>query len=238
MKRVHFEVGESAVTILADDIYHKTAQDAIFEAREILHSKISSDPFFATTYYPYPEDGRDDPMIRHMCRCSGSAGVGPMAGVAGAVALHAVSRMVEEGATFAIVENGGDIAMMIDREVTVGLFTGDERLRDIALRVQPREGIFGICSSSGRIGPSVSFGQSDICTVISDDVILADACATAFGNMLKEGSDMAAASDRICSIKGVDGCISSMNGTVSMQGDIPELVRRRVDEGNASRILL
>jgi len=238
MKRIHFEVEESAVTIVADDVYHRVAKDAIFEARDILHGKIAEDPFFATTFYPYKEDLSDDPLVRHMCRCSLLADVGPMACVAGAVANHAVTRMVEEGAAFAIVENGGDIALMIDRPVTVGLFTGDDRLKDIAMQVQPRDGIFGICSSSGKIGPSVSFGMSDICTVISSDVLLADGCATAFGNLVKNGDDIASASERICSIPGVEGCVASVDGKVCLQGDVPELVRRRVDAENASRILL
>ena len=238
MKRIHFEVGESAVTILSDERYHKAAKDAIFEARQILHSKIAEDPFFGTTYFPYEVRPDDHPMIRNMCRCSLLAEVGPMACVAGAVAYHAVERMAESGAEFAIVENGGDIALKIDRPVTVGLFTGDDRLKDIAMKVQPRDGIFGVCSSSGRIGPSVSFGSSDICTVISDDVMLADGCATAFGNLVKDGNDISDASERICSIEGVDGCIASIDGKVSLQGDVPELVRRKVNAENASRILL
>lgn len=236
MNRIHFEVGETAVTIVSDDAFHKVAKDAIFEAREAIRRKISEDPFFGTTYSPYPVSKGDHELIRHMCQASESADVGPMASVAGAVAYHAVKRMSEEGAGFAIVENGGDIALHIDRDVTIGIFAGDSPLKDVALHVPAREGIFGICSSSGKIGPSVSFGRSDICTVFSDDVLLADACATALGNMIG-GGDLETPMDRICSVEGVEGCLVSADGKVAMQGKVPELVRAKVDSDRISRIM-
>jgi len=236
MRRIHFEVGETAVTILSDEIYHRAAKDAVYEAREILRRKIAEDPFFAATYSPYAAGEDDDPLISHMCRASSLAGVGPMASVAGAVAFHAVRRMTEAGASFAVVENGGDIALRIDRDITVGIFTGDERMKDVALSVPARDGIFGICSSSGRVGPSVSFGGSDICTVFSDDVILADACATALGNMVK-GDDLVGPLDTICEVEGVSGALISAFGKVAMKGDVPQLIKADVDTDRISKVM-
>lgn len=239
MRSIHFEVGETAVTVISDEIYHKCAKDAIFEARDTILAKIANDPFFKITYDPYPVSNIDDELIRRMCVASSRSGVGPMAGVAGAVASYAVERMVEGGASYAIVENGGDIAMMIDRDVSVGLYSGDDRMKDIALDVKPRDHIFGICSSSGNIGPSVSFGISGICTVISDDVILADCCATSLGNLVKEGTSemLSEALDSISSIEGVDGCLAYVNGLFGTAGDVPDLIRRKVDSDDASRIV-
>lgn len=239
MSRIHFEVGETAVTVFSDDIFHKVAKDAIFEAREIIRRKISQDPFFGSTYYPYDADDGDDPLIQEMCRCSILSDVGPMAGVAGAVAYYAVCRMRDAGAGFAIVENGGDIALLIDRDITVGLFAGDDRFGNLALDVKRRDGIFGICSSSGKIGPSVSFGKSGISTVISENVILADQCATSLGNMIREGSEgeMSAAVERICSVEGIEGCLATFDGKMALAGELPELVKRKVDPDRSSRIL-
>ncbi len=239
MRPIHFEVGETAVTVISDDIFHRCAKDAIFEAREMILSKIAEDPFFKITYDPYPVSDSDEELIRRMCSASVRSGVGPMAGVAGAVASYAVERMVDDGASYAIVENGGDIALMIDRDTTVGLYSGDERMRDIALDVRPRDHIFGICSSSGKIGPSVSFGISSICTVISDDVILADCCATSLGNKVREGTSdvLSEALESIASIEGVDGCLAYVNGLFGTAGDVPGLIRRKVDSDDASRII-
>ena len=235
----HFEIGETAVTVIADERYIAVAEQAIFEARERILRKISEDPFFMTTYDPYPVSEDDDDLIRRMCDASQSAGVGPMAGVAGAVAVFAVERMCEAGASYAIVENGGDIALKIERDVTVGVFQDDEKFRELAFRVSKRDGIFGICSSSGNIGPSVSFGKSGISTVFSDDVILADACATALGNMIKDGGadEMSSALERIGKVDGVDGCAAISNGLFAMFGDVPELVKADPKDTTASSII-
>jgi len=235
--RAHFEVGETAVTVVSDEEYIGVAEKAIFEAREIIQRKIADDPFFGTTYDPYPSSDEDE-LIERMCQASIIAGVGPMAGVAGAVAYHAVKRMKEAGAKFAIVENGGDIALLIDRDVTVGIFQNDERFRGLALSIPKREGIFGICSSSGKIGPSVSLGNTGISTVFSDDVILADACATALGNMIKEGSEeeMSYAVESIGRIDCVKGCLCISNGRMAMYGEVPQLVRSD-GGGEASSII-
>lgn len=237
--RRHFEVGETAVTVLSDDEFIPAAEEAVFEAREILLKKISQDGFFKTTYYPYAPEAKDHPLIRRMCQASELAGVGPMAGVAGAVASYAVERMSEAGASFAIVENGGDIALKIDRDVTVGMFQDDPKFRDVALSVPKRDGIFGICSSSGRIGPSVSLGRSGICTVISNDVILADACATALGNLVVTGEigEMEDAVENIASVEGVETCIAVANGHLAMCGEEPKFVRASFGADGASRIL-
>ena len=237
--RHHFEVGETAVTVISDDEYVGIAQQAVFDAREIILRKISEDPFFKTTYDPYPVSKDDDELIQRMCQASVIAGVGPMAGVAGAVAVFAVESMVEEGAGFAIVENGGDIALKIDRDITVGVYQDDERFRDIAFRIPKREGIFGICSSSAKIGPSVSLGKTNISTVFSDDVILADACATALGNLIRYGGqeEMSYALETIGRKEGVEGCVSISDGLMAMFGNVPELIRAEQKDITASSIV-
>ena len=237
--RHHFEVGETAITVISDDAYIKAAEQAVFDARDIILRKISEDPFFKTTYDPYPASKDDDELIQRMCQASEVAGVGPMAGVAGAVAVFAVERMAEDGAEYAIVENGGDIAMKIDRDITVGVFQDDERFRDIAFRIRRRDGIFGICSSSAKIGPSVSLGKTSISTVFSDDVILADACATALGNMIRDGGqqEMSSALETIGRKEGVEGCISISNGLMAMFGNVPEMIRAEQKGIKASSIV-
>ena len=237
--RHHFEIGETAVTVISDDNYIGTAEQAVFDAREIILRKISEDPFFRTTFDPYPVSKDDDELIQRMCQASETAGVGPMAGVAGAVAVFAVERMVKEGAEYAIVENGGDIALKIDRSVTVGVFQDDERFRDIAFRIPRRDGIFGICSSSAKVGPSVSFGKTSISTVFSDDVILADACATALGNLIRDGGqeEMSSALETVGKKKNVDGCVSISDGLMAMFGNVPELIRAENKDVTASGII-
>jgi len=238
MNPIHFEVEETAVTILSDEKYHKVAKDAIFGARDIIKGKISEDGFFKTTYDPYPVVQSDDYLIKRMCQASVLAGVGPMASVAGAVATYAVEKMVGAGARFAIVENGGDIAIRADRDVTVGLYSDNERFRDLALSIKERDRVFGVCTSSGRIGPSVSLGSSNVSTVISNDVILADACATALGNMAKDSDErtLSDAVETVAMVDDFDCCFVISGGYLVSCGDMPELVKCESDRKAAGLI--
>lgn len=241
MKKIHFEIGETAVTVISEEEYTRVAKDAIFEARDIILSKIRDDPFFKTTFDPYLFKEGDDDLIKRMCVASMLAGVGPMAGVAGAVSVHAVEAMRSAGAEYAVVDNGGDIALSVDRDIRIGMFTDNEGLRDLAFLIHGTGGaVTGVCSSSGRIGPSVSFGTSSISTVFSDDVILADACATALGNMIVEGDDknLSASVEAIGGIHGVKGCLVCCGEKIAVYGDVPEFVNAKIDDSCITRIIL
>jgi hypothetical protein len=221
--RTRFQIKETIVNIVCEKEYVSVAQNALFDARSIIEAKVADDPFFQLTYEPYPVSSSDDELIRRMCRASEKANVGPFAGVAGAVAVYAVERMRDAGAREAIIENGGDIAFLSDRKVPVGLFADHPVLKDIAFEVSS-DSITGICSSSAKIGPSVSLGNSNVCTVFSDDVILADCCATALGNLVTDEGSLQGALEDIGSIDGVRGCLACIGGKVALFGDVPEMV--------------
>lgn len=225
--RTRFQYKETIVSIVCEEPFVKVAKQAIFEARDIIERKVAEDPFFRITYEPYPASSDDDILIQRMCNASEISGVGPFAGVAGAVAVHAVERMREAGAKEAIVENGGDIAFLSDRQVPVGLFADHPVLKDVAFMVSS-DGITGICSSSAKIGPSVSLGSSNVCTVFSDDVILADCCATALGNLVTDEDSLSEALEKVGSLQGVKGCMACIGGKVAFYGDIPEMVEADV----------
>ena len=225
--RTRFQYKETIVSIVCEEPFVKVAEQAIFEARDIIERKVAEDPFFRITYEPYPASSDDDILIQRMCDASEISGVGPFAGVAGAVAVHAVERMKEAGAREAIVENGGDIAFLSDRQVPVGLFADHPVLKDVAFMVSS-DGITGICSSSAKIGPSVSLGSSNVCTVFSDDVILADCCATALGNLVTDEDSLSEALEKVGSLQGVKGCMACIGGKVAFYGDVPEMVEADV----------
>ncbi len=210
--------------VVADENLRGAISEYVVEARAIIEDKISMDPFFAVTYDPYKPESRDHPLIRRMCEASVSAGVGPMASVAGAVADYTIGRLMENGCRYAVLDNGGDIAMVSDREVVVRVFSGNDSVDGIGMVVGPFDGVLGICSSSGRIGHSVSFGDADVCTVVSGNPVLADACATALGNRISDGGDLSEALERTCEVAGVRGCFASINGLVASCGDLPEFV--------------
>ena len=214
---------ESILTVVCDDGLRDAAFDALIEARYSVESKIGEDPFFGITYDPYETSPSDDPLVRRMCDASRIAGVGPMAGVAGAVALHIAERLVSEGSSHAIVENGGDIAFYSPEPRLVGIFADHPVFRNLAFSMSS-DRIGGVCSSSRTVGPSVSLGASSISTVISDDVVLADCCATALGNLVKDEGSLGDAVKDMGSRPGVTGCLACCGDKVAMFGALPDIV--------------
>ncbi len=221
--RFRLQYRETVVSVLCDDGLRHTAFDALLEAREAIEAKIVEDPFFGITYDPYSSSPGDPEVIRRMCGASETAGVGPMAGVAGAVANHMANRLIEAGSSVAVVENGGDIALMSPEPILVGIYANHLILRDLAFSVLSPT-VVGICSSSRTVGPSVSFGVSSISTVFSDDVVLADCCATALGNLVKGPEVLESAVERIGTLHGVRGCMACCGNSVGMFGALPVIV--------------
>lgn len=163
-----------------------------------------------------------------MARAAAAAGVGPMAAVAGAIARAGVEAMVGAGAAFGLVDNGGDIALVSDREVTIGIYAGASPLSGrFAFRVPPTEEILGICTSSATVGPSISFGIADAVTVVSHDVAAADAWATAICNRITV--DDTSVLDTL-SGTGILGVLAVIDEAVIRWGELPPIVRARVDE--------
>ncbi|HMK15469.1 MAG TPA: UPF0280 family protein, partial [Methanomicrobiales archaeon] len=121
MIREHFQFRETIATILADDPSHiAAAKEGMMSARQELEAYIARDPFFAITYDPYlPEEGGK--VVGRMADAARRAGVGPMAAVAGTIAWSGVEAMAGAGARFGVIGNGGDIALVTDRELRVGV---------------------------------------------------------------------------------------------------------------------
>ncbi|MFA5332073.1 MAG: UPF0280 family protein [Methanoregula sp.] len=228
MIREPFCFRETFATILADSPEHITAaKEGMIAARQILEAYIVRDPFFASTFDPYLPDS-DEPLIRAMARAGTFAGVGPMASVAGAIAHAGIVAMHNAGAAFGVIDNGGDIVIISDRPVRVGVHAGDAPLSDkIAFVVPPQKKPYGICTSSATVGPSISFGVADSVTIFSSDPLLSDAWATAICNRIRvddrfvlDGLDP----------KSVDGVFAVLGKTVIEWGTIPTVVRAVVDE--------
>jgi hypothetical protein len=228
MIREPFRFRETFAAILAETPAHATAAKAgMIAARQVIEGYIAGDPFFKSTFFPYEPD-TDEPLILHMAAAAAHAGVGPMATVAGAIATAGIEAMIGAGARFGVIDNGGDIALVSDRDVRVGVHAGTARLSDrIAFIVPPQKGPFGICTSSATVGPSISFGVADAVTIFAPDPLLADAWATAVCNQIRpDDRDVLNQLDP----REVQGVFAIMGETVVNWGRIPPVVPARVDE--------
>ncbi|MCC7576107.1 MAG: UPF0280 family protein [Methanomethylovorans sp.] len=227
----HFQIKETIVTIVADRASHITrAKESIRHNRAILERFIAFDPFFRSTLEPYVIQENVPEVVKRMILAGNSMGIGPMSAVAGTIAAMAVESMVVAGATFAIVDNGGDIALINDRPVTIGVYAGSSPIKDLAFRLPVHEHITGICTSSGTVGPSISFGMADAAIIFSDDASLADAAATALGNATYVGKEaVEKAFDVVKYVPGINGAVVIQGGYMGMWGSIPGMVRADID---------
>lgn len=226
----HFQLKETIVTIVADDrSYIEVAKNAISKHRLELEEHIRADPYFNLTLEPYEcsEDAPD--IIQRLVAAGNSVGIGPMSAVAGTIAALAVEAMVSAGATYAIVDNGGDIAIINDKPVVIGIYAGSSSIKNIGFSLEPSDHIRGICTSSGTVGPSINFGDADAAVVFSDDVSLADSAATELSNSTGIGHNGVESSfNAISSIPGIDGAVVIQGEHMGFWGSVPQMTRANV----------
>ena len=169
------------------------ARAATEACRADLEAYIARRPEFLTALEPVDVTADAPALVRAMAQAARLAGVGPMAAVAGAIA-EGVGRELVSISPDAIVENGGDIWLQITRPALVGLYAGRSPLTGrIAFEVRPEDTPLGVCTSSGSVGHSLSFGRADAAVVFAPSAALADAVATALGNRVRAPADIDAA---------------------------------------------
>ena len=216
-------VKETDLLVLSEMDISERVRDVVMTQRDRLERYIAGNPLFRDSLLPIAVSDSAPGIVKTMARAGRACGVGPMAAVAGAI-CEVVADEVGESVRELLLENGGDLSIASARERIVGIFAGNsERGPAIGLRVMPEQTPIGICTSSGRIGHSLSFGDSAAATVLARSCALADAAATAVGNHvrgrdgLREG--LAAARD----IPGVLGAVVLRDGKLGAWGDV-ELV--------------
>ena len=161
-----------------------------------------------------------------MAEAAQKADVGPMAAVAGAIADLAVEDMKRTGCKVAVVENGGEIYADSNQPVDVAVAAGEEPLsKRFGFRLT--EFPIGVATSSGRFSHALSFGDAEAATVFCKNATLADAAATAVGNVVKGEAEagIQAGIKRALSIEGVEGVMIIYKGQVGTAGKIPQMIK-------------
>jgi ApbE superfamily uncharacterized protein (UPF0280 family) len=227
-KRFKIKIKQTAASIITQEKYLKFVLDEVIKQRNLLESYIVKDSIFLKTLSSYKVKKDAPEIAKKMAEACAIVGVGPMASVAAAIAFYGVKAAIKKGCRFIVFENGGDIAMYINRPVSVGIYSG-EKIKDLALRVLPEDNIIGICTSSGKMGHSLSFGNADSVTVISSDPILSDAAATSICNLIKK-VDINMIENIIKSYldSQVKAVIVIIDGYIFMGGKVPELLYKKI----------
>lgn len=171
---------------LTTDLANHELKSHIFSIRRDLKNYISKNPEFRFSFDSIKVDEGLPLVVRTMAESSNIADVGPMACVAGTISELSLDYLIGLDSRYSIVENGGDIALVNDEAVLCGIYSNNQALgNDIAFRIRARKSPLGICTSSGKIGHSISFGEADSVTVISNSSSIADGLATRIANEVK-----------------------------------------------------
>jgi ApbE superfamily uncharacterized protein (UPF0280 family) len=223
---VKFEVivKETDLLVRAEKDLSKETRESVLKYRHQLETYITLNPAFQRSLIPLQNDPGVPEIIREMIHASQLAQVGPMAAVAGAMA-ESVSKDLLTLSREVIVENGGDIYVATVKERTIGIYAGQSPLSlKVGIMIRPEEFPLGICTSSGTVGPSLSFGKADAVCILSKSAALADAAATAVGNVVKGENDIELGLERGKEIEGVLGALIILGEKIGIWGDV-KLVR-------------
>ena len=223
----NFSLKETQCSILSDRQQAiQAAIKSIKRNRQELELYVRANPEFLYTLTPIAVP--EKPLVANlMALAAQKATVGPMAAVAGALADLAIEDMKREGCQVAVVEDGGEIAAFSNRPIDVAVAAGEEPLsKRFGFRIT--EFPIGIATSSGRFSHALSFGDAEAAIVFCKDATLADAAATAVGNVVKSESAQAgiqAGIKRGLSIEGVEGLFILFKGQVGTAGKIPQIIK-------------
>ncbi len=211
---------ESDLQISACSNLEFEARNIVKEYRRQIKDYIKTHSDFLTSLVPIKADTSAPDIVKHMCFAAELAGVGPMAAVAGAISQYAgISLLKYTGEV--ILENGGDIYLKSSVDRNVLIYAGSSPFSNkIALKLSGDEKGNGVCTSSGTIGHSLSFGKADAVVVVSRDTLIADAAATSICNIIKTPLDIEKGINLAKTIPLVAGIVIIIGSTMGAYGNV------------------
>jgi ApbE superfamily uncharacterized protein (UPF0280 family) len=215
------------VCIKETDLYIRTcinleplARNILKKHREALDKYIQANPFFRYSFQPLEVTDDAPVIVKLMAHAAAIADVGPMASVAGAIA-QMVGEELQHDTKEVIIENGGDNYISSQKERTVAIYAGRSPLSGkIGLKLKPEDMPLGVCTSSGTVSHSMSFGKADAVVAVSASAALADAAATGIGNHISKEEDIPLALEYAGNIEGLTGVVIIKGEKIGVRGKI------------------
>lgn len=206
------------------------AERELIRLRQVLLDYSQKDPRFISSLDPLDiltpdgkESGSDNQIAKEvliMLSCGKKTGTGPMASVAGLFARQVGREIIESfGEMEVVVENGGDLYLLNERDLVAVIHAGESDLSDkMAFVVPPGE--WGICTSSGTMGHSFSQGRADAVMVISPSAPLADAWATSIANRVNGPDDIEQVLEDLSTISEIIAIAIIAGNQVGVRGEL------------------
>lgn len=213
-------VKETNLNIQAQKDLTDKAVKAVLACRNTIENYINLFPDFASSLVPLPPSDTSPEIIQQMIQAGRLTHTGPMASVAGTVAQFTGTALLSDSKEV-VVENGGDIFVKADSDTIFAVYAENSPLSmTCGILVKKRSAPYGICTSSGTLGHSTSFGSADAVTVISNSCAIADAAATGLANQVQSAADISKTIDAGKAISGIDGIVIIKGSHIGLWGDI------------------
>jgi ApbE superfamily uncharacterized protein (UPF0280 family) len=214
-------VDQTNLRVSLDGNYENNVFKSVHKYRRYIENYIKERPDFLSSLKPVDYDELAPPIVKDMLISSSIVGVGPMASVAGAIAQYVGIDCLDYSKNV-IVENGGDIYMnILNNSMIIGVYAGKSPLSyKVRLKIRAENTPLGICTSSGSVGHSLSFGKADAVCVVSKSAVLSDAAATFLCNLVKNSDDIEKVLDRGITIEGVIGLVIINEDRLGVRGEI------------------
>ncbi len=195
-------------------------KDRVLAYRYQLEEYIKVNPSFRESLVPVSDDPVAPPIVREMVRASAEVGVGPMATVAGAISEY-IGKDISDLTQDFIIENGGDIYLRTSVERVIQVHAGASPFSEhIGIRIPSSPGPRGVCTSSGTVGHSLSFGRADAVCVLGCSALFADGLATYLGNIVKKKDDIARAIEEGQKFSGITAILIILGDQLGAWGDL------------------
>jgi len=213
-------VKETDLYIRANKNLRSKALKLVLKYRGLIERYIERHPAFLSSLEPLPVTSDAPLIVKAMLEATSKVGVGPMASVAGAIAEFVGTDLVAFSPEV-IIENGGDIYLKSLSQRVVGIYAGKSPLTGkVGLEINGEETPLGVCTSSGTVGHSLSFGRADAVVVLSPSATLADAAATAIGNIIKQPDDIPRGIEFAQGIAGLKGLVIIKDERMGIWGTV------------------
>ena len=111
--------------------------------------------------------------------------------------------------------------MRTKRERLVLIYAKDSPFSNkLGIRLKPRDAAYGVCTSSGTVGHSLSFGKADAVCIVASSALFADGLATRVGNMVTRPDDIQEALEAGKAYTEVIGILIILGDKLGVWGDL------------------
>ncbi len=216
---------ESTHILLKSDL-DVDVRELIIEKREIISKAINDNSDFLG-YKPI-EVIHDNDILELMTNAAIISDTGPMSSVAGSISQVVLEYLLSRNSKYSIIENGGDIALKINRKTIIGIEAASSIFSyNLGFKIKPKPHTLGICTSAST-GHSTSFGKSDATIVFSRNASISDALATRIGNSAIGDTDEEIVNNSLETAEEYseyyDGVVVIKNDSIGKTGQIPSIV--------------